>query len=321
MLELYSGITFLTFFDYIKESELQEIKNKLENILNTPINIHRDENYYKHKFNEAKEDSSFVSFGTNNGCVNFSKEKIKECKSIFKNQVVCNISRGMSGVKEDIKWINPYDELMTSRLEKLGYSEFDLEDEHIQEFINKHGIENLEKGYLVVNSYESSENNLLYNVQIVGRLGKSNFKNTFDARMKAKKDGIKFIEDIPHLPKHIYLDTLENREIINKAIKENKIYWTIENYLYSLDKKEEDLPKEETTRYKYEKEYGKVDHLVWIYIDKSNYSIEEQQILEDKFEIYQDTFSHAFINNKELFISHLDKEKLEYALIVSLLKN
>ena len=321
MLELYSGITFLTFFDYIRESELQEIKNKLENILNTPINIHRDENYYKHKFNEAKEDSSFVSFGTNNGCVNFSKEKIKECKSIFKNQVVCNISRGMSGVKEDIKWINPYDELMTSRLEKLGYSKFDLEDEHIQEFINKHGIENLEKGYLIVNSYESSENNLLYNVQIVGRLGKSNFKNTFDARIKAKRDGIKFIEDIPHLPKHIYLDTLENREIINKAIKEDKIYWTIENYLYSLDKKEADLPKEETTRYKYEKEYGKVDHLVWIYIDKSNYSIEEQQILEDKFEIYQDTFSHAFINNKELFISHLDKEKLEYDLIVSLLKN
>jgi hypothetical protein len=302
--------------------KLQEIKKQLENILNTHINVHQSEgDYYSYKFKTVPKNSLFVNFNTNNGCIGFSKEQIQKCKDIFENKVICEISRGESGVKEDIEWTNPFDKKTTERLEKIGYTEFDLEDSYVQNFINKHGIENLEKGYLTVNSYESSEDNLIYNSQIVARFGKSNFKNTFDARMIAKKEGIKFIEDIPHLPKHIYLDTPENRKIIEESIKKDKIFWTIENYLYELDKKEENLKTEETTRYKYEKEYGKVNHVVWIYIDKNNYTKEEQEILEEKFELYKETFASSFIYNKEVLIEHLDKNRLEYDLIKSLLEN
>lgn len=321
MIDIYTGVSFITYFEVIKECTLQEIKEKLEKILNTHINIYKNTNSYFNKFKEAPKNSSFVSFNTNNGCINFTKEQINQCKDIFENEVICNISRGMSGVKEDTEWVNPFDKETTKRLKKIGYSEFDLEDPNIQNFINKYGIENLEKGYLIVDSYESSEDNLLYNVKVVARFGKSNFKSTFDARMSAKNNGIKFIDNIPNLPKHIYIDTPENRKAVEKEIKENKIYWTIEHYLYELDKKESDKPKEETTRYKYEKEYGKVDHIVWIYIDKNNYSKKEQEILEEKFELYKDTFGNHFINNKHLFIEHLDKEKLEYELIKSLLEN
>lgn len=51
------------------------------------------------------------------------------------------------------------------------------------------------------------------------------FDSDDEAAIQAEKDGIKFINDMDGVPKKVYIDTPENRDIIKKALIQYPEYY------------------------------------------------------------------------------------------------
>lgn len=47
------------------------------------------------------------------------------------------------------------------------------------------------------------------------------FSSDFAAAIEAEKFGVKFIDDVPFLPVHIFVDTPDNRAVILRALEDN----------------------------------------------------------------------------------------------------
>jgi hypothetical protein len=79
-------------------------------------------------------------------------------------------------------------------------------------------------GYLIIYA-ENSEYYIPNALHIQKNDDKNIFEDDYKAALQAKKDGIPLICNMRGIEDNVYIDTLENREIIEKALKDYPEYY------------------------------------------------------------------------------------------------